>query len=293
MGRRFTRFALPLALLAASALAGTAALAEGAGAQRIVTIGGAVTEIAFDLGQQDRVIARDSTSMFPPAAEALPDVGYMRALSPEGVLSVNPDLIVAIEGSGPPQALDVLREAEIPLVEVPEGYSTEAIAAKIRAVAAALDAADAGEALVGKVTAEIEAAEAHAKAAADGAPRRVLFILSAQGGRIMAGGTETAADAIITMSGAVNAAGGFEGYKPMTDEAIVGAAPDVILLMSHGGPMALTDDDLFALPAIAATPAGESRSVVRMNGLHLLGFGPRTASAITALAEALYGASRT
>ena len=82
---------------------------------------------------------------------------------------------------------------------------------------------------------------------------------------------------------------GFQGYKQVTDEAVIAAAPDAILMMDRGGDHGLADDALFAMPAIATTPAAATRSVVRMDGLHLLGFGPRTASAVTELAEALNG----
>ena len=80
-------------------------------ADRVLSVGGSVTEIVYALGEGDRLVARDSTSSFPDSAVKLPDVGYMRALAPEGVLSVNPDLIIAEEGSGPQETIDVLREA--------------------------------------------------------------------------------------------------------------------------------------------------------------------------------------
>ncbi|MGJ0533075.1 hypothetical protein HUN39_15415 [Methylocystis sp. FS] len=56
---------------------------------RIVAIGGAVTEILYALGQQNRIAAIDATSQFPPEAlKKKPNVGYFRALSAEGVLSI-------------------------------------------------------------------------------------------------------------------------------------------------------------------------------------------------------------
>jgi iron complex transport system substrate-binding protein len=117
-----------------------------------------------------------------------------------------------------------------------------------------------------------------------------MFVLSTQGGRIMASGTGTAADAIIRMAGGVNAVTGFEGYKQMSDEAVGRAAPDVILMMDRGGDHGVADDDLFAMAPIRLTPAAQSRSVVRMDGLLMLGFGPRTAEAVERLSAALYGA---
>ena len=105
----------------------------------------------------------------------------------------------------------------------------------------------------------------------------------------MAGGTNTAAQAIIEMSGGVNAVSEFEGYKQMTDEAVSAAAPDVILMMDRGGDHGTGDAELFAMPAIVTTPAAQTQSVIRMDGLYILGFGPRTAAAAIELNEKLYG----
>ena len=136
-------------------------------------------------------------------------------------------------------------------------------------------------------TADLKAAE---KLTADVPERkRVLFILSMQGGKILASGSDSAADGIITMAGGINAIDGFSGYKQLSDEAAILAKPDVILMMDRGGDHSMADADLFAHPAIAPTPAGQAKKLVRMDGGYLLGFGPRTAGAIRDLAVALYG----
>lgn len=255
---------------------------------RLVTVGGAVTEIVFDLGLGDRVIARDTTSYFPEAVAKLPDIGYMRALSPEGVLSVNPSAILMIEGSGPKETLDVLAKASVPLVTVPEGYDRDAIVNKILTVGKALDAEAKARELADKVAADIDAAVAEAAKVPEEKRKRVLFVLTVQNGKIMAAGSQTAADGILKLAGAVNATGGFHGYKPLNDEAVIEARPDVILMMTQGGP-SVGDDEIFANPAIALTPAGKDRKIVRMSSLTLLGFGPRTAEAIRELSKSLYG----
>jgi len=213
-----------------------------------------------------------------------------RSLSPEGVLSTDPDLIVAIQGSGPPETIEVLRAANVDFVIIPEVFTSEGIAEKILAVGAALDANDAAIALARKVQDDIAAAVLAAKTAADGQQVRVMFILSAQNGRILTSGTSTAADSIIQMAGGTNAITEFTGYKPVTDEAVMLAAPDVILMMAQGG-APISDEELFAIPALASSPAGQNRRVVRMGGLHLLGFGPRTGTAIAELSRALYEAA--
>ncbi len=252
---------------------------------RIVVIGGSLTEIVYALGEEDRLIARDSTSVFPEAAGELPNVGYIRQLSPEGVLSVNPDLILALEGFGPPEAASVITQAGIPVIVVPDGYDSGSIVKKIRATASALGREEAGEQLAANIEAELAAA----KTAADGIThkRKVLFLLSAQGGRLMAGGGQTHADGIIALAGGVNAMRGFDGYKEVSNEAVMEAAPDLILRMRDGRDQS-SDADVLAHPAIAATPAGKAGKVLGMDGLYILGFGPRTAKAARDLSQSLY-----
>jgi iron complex transport system substrate-binding protein len=256
---------------------------------RLVTIGGAVTEIVFDLGLGDKVVARDTTSYYPDRVNRLPDIGYMRALSPEGVLSVNPSAILMIEGSGPQAAIDVLGKAAVPVVTIPEGYDSAAIVAKIRAVGKALNREAKADELAAKVGADVDAAAAASAGIPEDKRKRVLFVLSVTNGKIMAAGEHTAANGILKLAGAINVASGFHGYKPLNDEAIVDAKPDVILMMKQGGPSMASDEEILANPAIALTPAGKSKALIRMSSLTLLGFGPRTAEAIRDLSRALYG----
>lgn len=255
----------------------------------VLAIGGAITEIIYALDQEHRLLARDTTSYYPPQARDLPNVGYMRSLSSEGVLAVGPDLILSIEGAGPPETLEVLQAASIEFVSIPEGFTPEAIATKIRLVGAALDVAPKAEALVSEVLAALDTAAADAQTtAATGTPKRVLFLLNAGEGKLMAGGTGTAAEAIITLAGGINAVSAFAGYKPLTDEAAIAAAPDVILMMDRGDDHAMPAETLFALPALALTPAAKTKALLRVDGLKLLGFGPRTAEAVSDLHHALY-----
>jgi iron complex transport system substrate-binding protein len=270
-------------LLPARAAEGTEVFADPS---KIAAIGGSITEIVFALGEQDRLVARDSTSRYPEAALKLPDVGYMRQLSPEGVLSVNPSGILALHGSGPKEAVDVLKKTSIPFIEVPERYDHEGILEKIHIVGKALGVDAKADALAAEIDTKLKAAEKQAASIKD--RKRVLFVLSMQGGKILASGSDTAADGIIKLSGGVNAVDGFSGYKQLSDEALITAKPDVILMMNNAGPAA-SDDELFAHPSILSTPAGAARKVIRMDGGYLLGFGPRTADVIHDLAASLYG----
>lgn len=277
-----------LAMAVMSLAAGGPATAQAP--DRVLSIGGDVTEIIFALDQGHRLVARDTTSTYPPQAEDLPDVGYARALSPEGVLSVALGMILATDGAGPPETIDVLENADIPFVTVPQARTGDGILRKIEIVGAALEVPEKAQALIDETRTALAAARDATDRIAPDEVKRVLFILSLEGGRILAGGRDTQAQGIIEMSGGVNAVTGFEGYKQMTDEAVTRAAPDVILMMDRGGDHAIADAQLFDLPPIRTTPAGRNKDVVRMQGLYLLGFGPRTAQAARDLHRALYGA---
>lgn len=253
---------------------------------RIISIGGALTEILYDLGLERQVVAVDTTSVYPPRAlKEKPNIGYMRQLSPEGVLSLAPSLILATEGSGPKQAIDVLEAASIPFVVIPDRYDGEGIIQKIELVGAVTGAKHRAECLMSVVHNDLSALAA--MRASIKRPARVLFILSFMDDRAMVAGRDTAADGIIRLAGAENAIAEFEGYKPISDEAIVAAHPDAVLTMSRAG-FEMTAADVFSRAPFQLTPAAKNKNFIAMEGLYLLGFGPRTARAAADLAHTLY-----
>lgn len=271
----------------AAALLSLAVSAEAADYRRIVSIGGDVTEIVFALGEGKRLVARDTTSSYPPEATALPDAGYIRALSAEGILGTRPDAVLASEGAGPAEQMDALQASGVPVATVPEGHDGKAIIAKIEAVGAFLGKQTEAAALAAKVARDLDDATRQAERP-DAERARVLFILSLTGGKITAAGEGSSADAILTMAGARNALSGFKGFKAVTAEAILESRPDVILLMDRADHAAALDQ-LRQDPALRQTPAVRNGRIVRMDGLMLLGFGPRTAEAVRTLSAALYG----
>jgi iron complex transport system substrate-binding protein len=258
---------------------------------RIVSIGGAITEILYALGFEDRVAGVDSTSLYP--AQALRDkanVGYMRQLSAEGVLGLNPSLVLAMQGSGPKETIDILDMAKVPLVMVPETFSEAGLIDKIKLVGHAMGADQRAECLTKVVAGDLaQLRELRAKVTK---PVRVMFVMSLLNGRAMAAGKATAANEIIKLAGAVNAIDAYDGYKPVNDEAIIAARPDVVLTIARGKD-SLEADAIFSHPAFALTPAAGTKAFVSMEGLYLLGFGPRTAAAARDLSIRLYPALAT
>lgn len=290
MPRKHRSGALRLVALAGLAmLAATARAAdESGGPQRVISVGGAVTEIVHALGAGDRLVAVDSTSTYPGPVTDLPDVGYMRQLSAEPILALEPSLVLAAEDAGPPTTLEQLRAAGTRVVTVPDDPSPRGVAEKIRHVGGALSLETAAERLAGRVEREFRQLR---QALGDVERRpRVLFLLSVDAGAPMAAGRATAAHGIIELSAARNAMKGFRGYKPASPEAIIAAEPDYVLVTPRTLERLGGREALLERPAIASTPAGEAGQVVTMDSLFLLGFGPRTPAAARQLAVAIHPA---
>ncbi|WP_415880427.1 heme/hemin ABC transporter substrate-binding protein [Methylomonas sp. TEB] len=263
-----------------------AAPAHAAGPSRIVSVGGALTEIVYALGGAERLVGVDSTSLMPAEAKALPQVGYMRTLSAEGVLSLRPDLLLASAHAGPPAVLEQLRAAGVQIQTLAEDYSAAGIAAKIGAIAGLLDKAEQGRALAGQVQADFDRL-AQWRAQSREQPK-VLFLMAVAHGAPLASGRGTAADAVLTLAGAANAAGELQGNKPIGTEAMVAAAPDVILLTDVAANAIGGLEAFYRQPGIAQTPAGRQRKVFVVDTLALLGFGLHSGQAVLELAKRLH-----
>lgn len=254
----------------------------------VISIGGAVTEIVYALGEEERLIARDTTSYHPAEALKLPNVGYLHALSSEGILSLDPSLILADASAGPPETIDILREARVNFVSVPEGFDEKGVLRKINVVSKALNVPDKGAKLTARVRQDFSTlASLIEKQQAK--PKRVLFVLSNRSGTIRVAGKNTPIDAMIRLAGGVNSAGNLSGYKAMNDEALIMAAPDFILMASYQGGKAPQIDSLFEIPALSISPAAINKATLIMDALELTGFGPRTAKSAKTLHTALYG----
>jgi iron complex transport system substrate-binding protein len=244
---------------------------------RLVTVSGAITEVVYALGAEAQLVGTDTTSLYPAAALKTPKVGYMRQLSAEGVLSLKPDAVIATTEAGPPVVMDQIRSAGVRVELVNADHSWEEVRAKVQAVGRASAREAAAKALQDQLDAQWAEVGRHV-ARAQRKPR-VLFILS-HSASPQVSGEKTAADALIRFAGAVNVLSGFAGYRPMTAEAMASAAPDIILssnqsIEAHGGVQRFWER-----PELALTPAFKRKSLVTMDALQLLGFGPRLPQAV-------------
>lgn len=256
-------------------------------ASRIITIGGAVTEVAYALGAGDRVIAVDDSSLYPAEALELESIGYLRFLTAEPILALDPTLVIATEDAGPTEVVQQLEESGITFLQVPAEDTVDGAIEKIRTIATALGQPEDGDALVEEMLTDIEKAE-ELVADVESAPR-VLFLFLRGAAVLTVSGTGTGADEMIRLAGGENVVAEYEGYQPLTAEAIIAAEPDIILTTSGGMESVGGMEGLLELPGVAQTPAAENdRIFATMDDLELLGFTPRLGGAVMNLAYQLH-----
>lgn len=264
-----------------------AAAPSRAATRRVVIAGGGIAEIATALGAGPEIVAVDSTALFPTRLRALPQVGYLRALGAEGVLSVSPDLLLLAHEAGPPEAVAQLARSGVRVVRAPQITDAASLVTAVSLIAEALGRVPEGEALAAAITRDF-ATLATAIAAL---PRRptAVFVLAVGGGAPQASGEATAASAMLALAGARNAVTGYRGYKPVAAEALLAAEPDAVVTTTHTLSAVGGIDGLAANPALALLRATRARRIIALDSLYLLGFGPRTAHAARDLAAALHG----
>ena len=248
---------------------------------RLVTVSGAITEIVYALGAESQLVGTDTTSLFPAAALNTAKVGYMRQLSAEGLLSLKPDAVIATTEAGPPVVLDQIRSAGVKVELVKADHSWAELIAKVQAVGRASGRTGQAAEFQAKLEAEWLSSQRWVEKSVAKSPRkpRVLFILS-HSTTVQVSGEKTAANAVIQFAGGTNCLSGFDGYRPMTAEAMAAAAPDIILTSTQGIEAQGGADKFWSRPELALTPAFKNRALVTMDALQLLGFGPRLPQAV-------------
>ena len=256
-------------------------------ASRVATLGGVFTETAYALGAQDQLIAVDASSFHPPEAlEEKPNFGYYRFLSAEPVLAQGPSLIIGNEETGPPEVVQQLRDAGVPILLLPDSNDVQGARDLIATLGPIFGREMEAQDLLAGLDAEVAAAEALV-AEATSSPR-VLFILQPPNAPMLVAGAVTAAGSMIELAGGTNVYPGFPAYIPMTPEGIVESDPEVILTTTRSIERLGGYDAFIEQPGISQTSAVANDRVVAMEDLYLMGFGPRTGQAIADLARLLH-----
>lgn len=253
--------------------------------ERILVLGAMVGETVHALGSGDQVVGRDLSCQHPADLAEKPDVGYHRALSAEGVLSLNPSAILGTTEAGPPNVVEQLQSSGLPVILLEVEHNVDSLKSNLRTVGDVLGASDQAEKLVAQVDADLK------QIPTPGKKRRVLFLLSSPGsGRYMAAGTGTAADAMIRLAHAENIFRDMNGYKPVSAEVMADRRPDVVLVAAGGqhGETISPERIAEALPFLEESPAARSGRLATIDLAEFLTFGPRTGKAARELHAIIY-----
>lgn len=254
---------------------------------------GTTSRIVFELGLGDSVVGRDSSSTFDAIADRPLVTPSGHELNAEALLQLAPTLIITDTSLGPWAVIEQMRDAGVAVVVVDSHRSLDNIDDLTRQVGAAVGLQGEAETLAERSRAEIDKVVADIAAIAPEAGPRIAFLYVRGGsGVYYLFGKDSGADSLIEALGGIDVAAeaGVNGMQPMTDEALIAARPEVLLLMSGGLESVDGVDGLLArLPALAQTPAGEHRRIIDMDDSVLLSYGSVTPAVLGSLAEALYG----
>lgn len=257
-------------------------------------LSGSIAATVWGLGFGSSLVGRDEAAEFP-GIEHLPVVtGASHTVNPEAILALEPTLVITDGSIGPSDAVRQLADAGIAVVYVHNDPTFDGAAELARQVAAVLGAPQTGELLATRILDDVDetrAAVARMVPAEADRLRMVFVYLRGDSGIYYMFGSESGADQLIDALGGIDAAddAGIEGMRPLTDEAMIAADPDVVLVMTGGlESVGGVDGLLEARPAIALTTAGQHRRIVDMEDHQILAFGPHSAAVVDALARAIY-----
>lgn len=247
--------------------------------ERIVSLNGNISEMLCALGLEQHIAGVDVTSTYPASLQTKPKLGHNRNISAEGVLSLQPTLVLGLSGQFNPALTEQLKATKIKTVIFQQDLSVQGTRHLLeevgRATGTSAKAADLGR--------EFDRQIAALPSSSSG--KKVLFIYARGAGTLMVSGTATSIDKMIRLAGGNNAVTGFSDFKPLAAESLVAADPDFILLFDSGLQSVGGIDGLLQIPGIAQTRAGKNRKIISMDGELLSGFGLRLPQAIRELQE--------
>lgn len=255
--------------------------------QAIVPTGGVVTEILCALGAQQQLVAIDSTSVWPASVKKLPSVGYVRALSAEGIIALEPSLVLSTTEAGPKAALDQLASAGLPVVQLPGEKGDKTVATlerRILAIGHLLGAAPAARKLAEAVRSDLAAARA---VVARHEPGKVLMLFGPRPGSLMVAGEGSGGATLLAEIGLASAHGEIRGYKPVSAEGLATMQPELILVAAHQG-TGLTPAQVAGMAGVAQTPAGQQQRIIVVDSVRFLAGGPRMGEAALELVKTLW-----
>ncbi len=253
--------------------------------QRIITAGSAITETVCALGECDKIIASDRTSLYPPQIQELPSIGYRSGINAEGIISLKPTLIIAEKDYVEDAVLSQLSSTNIRLITIERNNDVDNTKKLITEIAEALGRQSEGKKLIAKI--EDDLTDAGILLQRGISTPRVLCVYNRGAATVSMAGRETFAD-ILKYVGAENAIKNTDGYKPLNAEALIAADPEFILMVSSGFESIGGMEGVLKIPGVSQTIAGKKKQIIAIDALRLTNFGPRVGETVKELVLLLH-----
>ncbi len=260
---------------------------------RVVVAGGSITEIIYFLDLDKYLTAVDVTSNFPDKAKNLPSIGYVRNLSTEGILSLNPTLFLGENDMGPPIVLEQLKETALDIRIIPEQHSANGILEKVYCVGEimGLEISQIKEKTIDLNKNVNRLYELTDKGILKST--RVMFVLNMRGNSPIVAGKGTSGNGFISIIGCKNAFDNVQGWKPISEESVLNVNPDYIILPNKDIHKSSTIDNVLDNPIFMNTEAGKNKNFIFEDAMAMLGFGPRTLDIAVKIAESISEKNKT
>lgn len=249
--------------------------------EKIVSLNGTITEVLHELEVSDRIVGVDITSTYPESLNNIPRLGHISQVKAEGIIALDPDVVMVKSSELKPDLKEQLLSAEIKLVEVEQDYSTEGTIKLINEIADKVQQKEKAKSLIENLNNDLAGVESIET------PPSVLFIYARGASSLMVAGENTQMQSIIQMAGGKNAVQGFDDFKALSPEVLITSNPDVILMFESGKRSLNGEEGLLQIPGMNETNAGKNGHFITMDGLYLSGFGPRLGQATKELNQKL------
>jgi iron complex transport system substrate-binding protein len=260
---------------------------DTAGKDRIVCVSKQLTELMFALHQGDKIVGVDLTSTYPPETKNITKVGYHRHLSAEGIISLDPTVVIHQNDVAPPEVMPQLKKVGIPVKVYPSAATLDSTKVLISMLGKEYGQDTAAQRIIAKLNSDLAKADSVVKNYLT-KPKVLIIHFGQQRNQYFVMGTRGTADAMLKLAGGLNAAD-TSSFRDLSPEVIAREQPDVILATDFGWDRLGGSIEKFKqLPGINLTPAAKNGRIYRIEEHDLVYFGPRTGENVLLIAELIH-----
>jgi iron complex transport system substrate-binding protein len=264
---------------------------DGTKDMRIVCLSKQLTEYVFALGKGHNIVAVDLSSTYPDSAKLLKTVGYHRALSPESIIAMTPDLVIHSNDIGPETVLPQITKAGLNVKAFGGANTIDSARLLLKELGKFFGVEKKADSIIAAMNAGINRAADTLKAMNLTDSLRIMIIHFGQRNNnyFVMSGRNGVGDKMIGLAGCTAALYNGKGAREMSAEAVALANPDIIIATDFGyDRMGSMDKFISSVPGVSLTNAGKNKRIVRFEEHDLVYFGPRTGDNVIKLIKLLH-----